>query len=247
MPQRGTSVKPKAHKLMSETHTLNGDPPVTVHLKRSARARRLSLRVSRLDGRVTLTLPQRAPISAARAFAEERGPWIRKHLAAQPSETLAEVGASVPVNGAPFLIVTGSRNAIDAAAREIRVSRRAAAAPATVGGLLKGLARTRMTALSDRLSKALGRPYSKITMRDTRSRWGSCSAEGALMYSWRIVMAPPEVQEYLAAHEVAHLAEMNHGPRFWAAVEQLCPGFETERQWLKTEGLQLQRYRFRAD
>ncbi|MGR3434759.1 MAG: M48 family metallopeptidase, partial [Shimia sp.] len=84
-------------------------------------------------------------------------------------------------------------------------------------------------------------------LRDTRSRWGSCSAAGGLNYSWRLVMAPPEVLDYVAAHEVAHLAQMNHSPRFWAEVAGLMPGYEAPRGWLRRHGADLHRYRFGDD
>ena len=84
----------------------------------------------------------------------------------------------------------------------------------------------------------------RITLRDTRSRWGSCSHEGALMYSWRLIMAPPAVLTYVAAHEVAHMLEMNHSDRFWAVVDQLYPGWEAQRRWLHTQGAALHALRF---
>jgi hypothetical protein len=85
----------------------------------------------------------------------------------------------------------------------------------------------------------------RITLRDTRSRWGSCTADGALMYSWRLILAPPSVLDYVAAHEAAHLVEMNHSARFWALVERLCPDWQAERAWLRREGAALQAWRFR--
>jgi predicted metal-dependent hydrolase len=90
----------------------------------------------------------------------------------------------------------------------------------------------------------IGRPYSRITLRDTRSRWGSCTADGALMYSWRLAMAPPAVLDYVAAHEVAHLAQMNHSPAFWAVVARLVPGHAAPRRWLKLHGQTLHGPRF---
>ena len=109
---------------------------------------------------------------------------------------------------------------------------------------LRALARDRLAAASDRHAAALRRPYRKITLRDTRSRWGSCTAQGDLMYSWRLVMAPPEVLDYVAAHEVAHLAQMNHSPAFWAVVERLYGDWRPARRWLQVEGASLHRYRF---
>jgi hypothetical protein len=109
------------------------------------------------------------------------------------------------------------------------------------------VARDRLAGACDDYAARLGKPYARITMRDTRSRWGSCTSDGALMFSWRLIMTPPEVLDYVAAHEVAHLAEMNHSPAFWAVVAQLCPGYAPLRDWLKREGGALQAIRFRGD
>ncbi|MEL7205889.1 MAG: SprT family zinc-dependent metalloprotease, partial [Pseudomonadota bacterium] len=109
---------------------------------------------------------------------------------------------------------------------------------------LKLLARDRLIEASDRYAAELGRPYTRLSLRDTRSRWGSCSAQGRLMYSWRLILAPPEALDYVAAHEVAHLQEMNHSPAFWSIVADLCPDYETQRLWLRHEGTSLHRYRF---
>jgi hypothetical protein len=228
-------------------HDLSGTPPVRVHLRRSARARRLSLRVSRLDGKVTLTLPRGVPERAAVAFAEERAVWIRRHLAEIAAPEAVRLGSRVPVEGRLCAVVPGARSALRPEAGEIAVPARAASVPAAVGGLLKALARDRLTRASDAHAACLGRPYRRITLRDTRSRWGSCTEAGALMYSWRLVMAPPEVLDYVAAHEIAHLAVMDHSPRYWAVVRGLCPGFEASRRWLRDNGQELHRYRFEAE
>ncbi|MEO1346883.1 MAG: SprT family zinc-dependent metalloprotease, partial [Pseudomonadota bacterium] len=113
-----------------------------------------------------------------------------------------------------------------------------------VAGYLKARARDVLAGASDHYAARLGRPYTGLSLRDTRSRWGSCSSSGRLMYSWRLVMAPEDVSTYVAAHEVAHLAEMNHSPAFWSIVADLCPDYETQRLWLRHEGTSLHRYRF---
>ncbi|MGR3469034.1 MAG: M48 family metallopeptidase, partial [Shimia sp.] len=109
---------------------------------------------------------------------------------------------------------------------------------------LKVQARDRLAAASDHYAGLLGRPYTRLTLRDTRSRWGSCTADAGLMYSWRLILAPSEVLRYVAAHEVANLKEMNHSPAFWAIVAQLYPGHESPRRWLREHGAELHRYRF---
>ena len=115
---------------------------------------------------------------------------------------------------------------------------------ARLAAFLKLLARERLAAASDRHAAALGRPYAALTLRDTRSRWGSCTHDGRLMYSWRLILAPGDVLDYVAAHEVAHLAEMNHSRAFWDTVDRLKPGYGPARRWLRDNGSTLHRYRF---
>ena len=224
-------------------HTLDGNPPIDVTLRHSARARRLSLRVSRLDGRVTLTMPRRSPLREGIAFLHHKEDWLRGHLAQlRPVHSVA-AGGTVLMQGQTVPIVAGPWNR---AAFKDGVLRVAAAAPAgpQVKAVLRHHARDALAAASDRYAAALGRSYTRLSIRDTRSRWGSCSAQGALMYSWRLIMAPPNVLNYVAAHEVAHLVEMNHQPAFWAMVAQIYPSYEAPRQWLRDHGDALHRISF---
>ncbi|MEY8802586.1 M48 family metallopeptidase [Leisingera sp. XS_AS12] len=228
---------------MAEYH-LSGTPPVPLTLRRSGRARRISLRISSLDGRVTLTLPAHLPDHAGLAFAEEKADWIRSHLARHPAAVLVGLGAVLPIDGQDRVVerAEGRRIVLDAG----RV-----AVPGTNPGpplqrYLKELARNRLAEASDFYAARLGRGYSRLTLRDTRSRWGSCTADGALMYSWRLILAPPAVLRYVAAHEVAHLQEMNHSQDFWAVVERLYGRYHEPRAWLRENGASLHRYRFDA-
>ena len=109
------------------------------------------------------------------------------------------------------------------------------------------MARERLTSAVAAYAETLGRPFGRITLRDPRSRWGSCSSKGDLMFSWRLIMAPPEVLDYVAAHEVAHLAEMNHSDRFWAVCRRLCPETDKHRRWSKQNGAELLAWRFEGD
>ncbi|MEN8893803.1 MAG: M48 family metallopeptidase, partial [Planktotalea arctica] len=109
---------------------------------------------------------------------------------------------------------------------------------------LKLRARDRLAQASDHYAGKMGKPYTRLTIRDTRSRWGSCSSAGALMYSWRLILCPPEVLDYVAAHEVAHLAEMNHSSAFWDTVTRLHGPYTAPRNWLRTHGSSLHSYRF---
>jgi predicted metal-dependent hydrolase len=226
--------------------TLPGPPPVEITLRRSARTRRFSLRVSRLDGRVTLSMPLRAREAEALRFATEQEGWIRQTLSQMPVMRLVGLGDSVPVEGQLLAIAPGTGRSVRVIGDSLLVPGDPAQAGARVQAWLRVLARERLAAACDRHAAALGRPYTRLTLRDTRSRWGSCAHDGALMFSWRLVMAPPSVLDYVAAHEVAHLAEMNHSPAFWAVVEGLYPGWKTRRNWLHGQGQTLHSYRFAA-
>lgn len=225
-------------------HVLPGNPPVELSLRRSPRARRISLRVSGLDGRVTLTLPRGVPEAEALDFARTKADWLRAQLAQRPVTVTVAHGLGIPVEGAEMRIAQGSGRRVVQDGTTLQVPGAPETAAARLEGWLKARARDRLAAASDHYAGLLGHGYTRITLRDTRSRWGSCSSSGALSYSWRLIMAPPEVLDYVAAHEVAHLAEMNHSPAFWAVVARLMPGYGAHRAWLRREGGALHRYRF---
>lgn len=222
------------------------DDGTAVNLRRTARARRLTLRVSRRDGTVTLTLPPRLPRAEALAFLQDRRDWLSNALAGIDLPQAVAFGAALPVEGRPLTLTP-------AALRAPRVQGDTLLLPATrpaavtAAAFLRTLAQARLMAASDRHATALGRRFTAIALRDTRSRWGSCTHEGRLMYSWRLAMAPPEVLDYVAAHEVAHLAYMDHSAAFWGTVARLYPGFEQPRAWLRQNGAGLQAWRFRQD
>ncbi len=224
-------------------HTLEGNPPIDVTLRHSAQAKRLSLRISRLDGRVTLTLPRHAPAREGIAFLRSKESWLRRHMQNMKPATTVSVGESIPFRGIATPIVVGAGRRARINANQIEVSA-ASPAPPQIKALLRHTARDALAAASDRYARQLGTTYSRLTIRDTRSRWGSCSHQGGLMYSWRLIMAPPDVLDYVAAHEVAHLVEMNHQHAFWSIVAGLCPDYERHRRWLREEGDHLHRVIF---
>lgn len=224
---------------------LPGDPPVELTLRRSSRARRLSLRVSRLDGRVTLTLPARVAEAPALAFARERAGWIREALAQMPRMQPVGPGSVLPVEGRMLTVeAAAGRGAPRIAGDLLLVPGDATRTGLRAQAFLKALARDRLAVACDGHAETLGRGYGRLSLRDTRSRWGSCTSDGNLMFSWRLILAPPEVLDYVAAHEVAHLARMDHSPAFWATVARLMPGYKAPRQWLKRNGQDLHGYRF---
>lgn len=226
-------------------HSLPELPGVALRLRRSARARRFSLRVSRVDGEVTLTLPLRAPMGDAIAFARSQADWLRRTLDRLPTAAAPAFGMELPFEGRLLRLTP-------AAVRAPRVEEGRLLLPADPARLaprletfLKHCARIRLQAATERHAGALGRPFRRITLRDTRSRWGSCAHDGSLSYSWRLIMAPVSVLDYVAAHEVAHLAEMNQSPAFWAVVARLRPDYAADRAWLKQHGSTLHAIRFR--
>jgi predicted metal-dependent hydrolase len=233
-------------KLLTDTHILPGDPPVAVALRRSRRATRYSLRVSRADGKVSLSLPVWAPEAEALAFLRDREDWVRRQLVNAPRPQVAGIGAMVPVCGVPRPVVAGE-------GRTARfVDGKIAVPPGTregarVRALLTAMARERLARAVSAHAGTLGRVPGRISLRDPRSRWGSCSSRGYLMFSWRLIMAPPPVLDYVAAHEVAHLAEMNHSPAFWRVCAGLCPDYRTHRDWLKAHGSGLLAWRFATE
>jgi predicted metal-dependent hydrolase len=225
-------------------HILPGNPPIPLLLRRSAQARRISLRISQLDGRVTLTLPKRCAEAEALDFAAQKELWIRKHLQARTPDAPIMLGAQIPFQGFSCSIVAGQGRTVQAFDGEIAVPGSPERVAARLSGFLKQTARTRLASASDHYAAKLGRPYASLTIRDTRSRWGSCSAAGGLMYSWRLILAPTEVLNYVAAHEVAHLQEMNHSQAFWDVVQHLYGDYKDARGWLRREGADLHRFQF---
>lgn len=223
---------------------LEGSPPVEITLRRSARARRITLRVSGIDSRVTLTLPKGVSEREAMAFATQKREWIHAHIDAQDAPKRLRVGSEVPFEGQSFTIAQGQGRKVEIDGTCIRVPGPPDRMGARLAGFFKTVAQGRSACAADMYAAKLGRAYSGLTLRDTRSRWGSCSSEGRLMLSWRLIMAPPEVFDYVVAHEVSHLAEMNHSPAFWKTVETLYGPYDAPRLWLRQHGATLHRVRF---
>lgn len=220
-----------------------------VRLRVRAGVKRFTLRVSMATGEVVLTVPERADMVAVRRFADAHAGWIAQRLQRLPDRVPFEAGAMVPLRGEPHRIVhwSGVRGstavATDAAGSPIiAVAGEAPHIPRRVRDFLLGQARRDLSAAVARHTAVLGVPARSISLRDTRSRWGSCSAQGRLNFSWRLILAPPLVLDYLAAHEVAHLAELNHSERFWRVTYKLCPATDQAEAWLKRHGSSLHRY-----
>ncbi|KIL98185.1 putative metal-dependent hydrolase [Paramagnetospirillum magnetotacticum MS-1] len=215
-----------------------------IAIKRSGRARNMSLRLDSGGGSLVVVLPDGVPEKEALRFAQAQSTWIESRLAVLPGPVPFRDGGEVPLLGLAHVIAhqPQARRGVWAEAGVIHVSGQAEHLPRRVEEFLRGEARVVMAHHARDLATQLGRKPGRISVRDTSSRWGSCSAHGDLSFSWRLVMAPDWVGRYVAAHEVAHLAEMNHGPDFWALVEKLAGDYKAPRAWLKRHGPQLHRY-----
>ncbi|WGD29995.1 SprT family zinc-dependent metalloprotease [Ancylobacter sp. WKF20] len=225
-----------------------GVEEIPVTLRRNPRARRYTLRVRAATRDVVLTLPARGTLNEAYDFARRHAGWIKVRLDKLPQTVAFAPGAVIPLRGVSHRIVhaPAARGTVWTGEAEggpaLMVAGEAAHVARRVTDFLKREAKRDLIEASRRHAAELGVTITRVTLRDTASRWGSCSAQGALSYSWRLIFAPPEVLDYLAAHEVAHRREMNHGPRFWATVDRLFPARERAEAWLKAHGAELHRY-----
>ena len=220
-----------------------------VTLRRRPGVRRLTLRVSSATGQILLTLPEHATFASAKTFAEAHGGWIAARIARVPQRVGFVPGSSVPLRGTPHVIEhRPNLRAIAKADRSetqeavLLVSGLEESVPGRVRRYLTGEAGKDLRVAVAKHTAALGIPARRIAIRDTKSRWGSCSSTGTLSFSWRLIMAPPFVLDYLAAHEVAHLKELNHSNRFWTLLRELCPATDEAERWLKRHGAELHRY-----
>lgn len=222
---------------------------VLVTLRRNARARRYTLRVRAATRDVVLTLPANGKLKEALDFARRHTGWIEARLARLPGEVPFAADEVIPLRGEPHRIIhqAGSRGTVWVGTGEdgeklLYVAGEAAHLARRLEDFLKREAKRDLLEAAHRHARALGVTITRVTLRDTASRWGSCSSTGALSFSWRLIFAPPSVLDYLAAHEVAHRREMNHGPRFWRTVDELFPERVKAEAWLKRHGAELNRY-----
>lgn len=224
------------------------DPPVRVRISRNARARRFTLRLdSRGDGAV-LTVPPGVPDRESQAFVTRHANWLRRALSKQPDLVFVGDGSVLPVAGIQVQVVVRPGRRRPPVLQEDRLILQGAGSEGQrIAAWLKLRARDAVQPAATDYAVQLGRQVKRVALRDTRSRWGSCSTTGTLSFSWRLAMAPPQVLDYVAAHEAAHLVEMNHSPAYWAVVERIFPGWQVQRNWLRQHGRDLHRYRFEAE
>ena len=220
--------------------------PITISFKRNARARRIVLRLGRGAGEVSVTLPKRVSRTAALDFVHRSQGWIETRLSARPAQIAFAPGSSIPYRGVPHAVVAdpGRRGLVraDAETCTLTVPGDPAHLSRRLTDWLKAEARRELGAASARYAAAMAVRYRRIVIRDQKSRWGSCSSSGDIAYSWRLILAPPEVLDYVAAHEVAHLQHMDHSARFWRLVLSHCPAARTAKGWLKQHSGDVHRY-----
>lgn len=211
----------------------------------------MTLRVSRTRRNVVVTMPLQCDLATAGQFVDRHIDWVKARLGSLPEPIALSDGAVVPLRGEPHQVVLANRRIRGVVVQvdpprgglpRLTVAGSADHGPRRLCDWLAAEARSDLEVAVGRHSRRLGLRPCRIAVRDQSSRWGSCSSTGVLSFSWRLVLAPPLVLDYVAAHEVAHLAEMNHGPRFWALVKRTMPGMEEPRSWLKACGAELHRY-----
>lgn len=220
-----------------------------IEIKRSPRSTRYALRVSLTRRVVVLTLPLRADLKKATLFAEKHADWINDKLARLPQTSPMAAGAILPFRGVPHLIrAEGRRGAHVLVTQDahghacLDVPGDPAFCARRLRDFLQKQAKQDLQHAARHYAEKLDVTITGLTLRDSKSRWGSCSATGRLNFSWRLIMAPPFVLDYLAAHEIAHRREMNHSARFWTLLDSLTPHVAEAEAWLKKEGPALHRY-----
>ncbi|MFT3988762.1 M48 family metallopeptidase [Aestuariivirga sp.] len=229
-----------APKPIPPAELLLGETRIEVIFRRHASARRLVLRLNPEGTAAIVTVPKGVSRSAALDFAQRSEAWLVTRIAQRGTPIPLKAGSLIPLHGEDHEIrhIASRRGAVtfDPVARIIHVPGDLPHVPRRLTDWLKKAAKAELAAASDKYARAMGVSFRRITVRDQRSRWGSCSASGELSYSWRLILTPPYVLDYVAAHEVAHLKHMNHGPAFWRLVLSHCRDASRAKKWLKAHG-----------
>jgi hypothetical protein len=208
------------------------------------RARRIILRFDQGLGRIVVVLPRRTPLEEGRRFALSNKGWIRDRLELLPEPAPFRPGASIPFMGVRHRIRhrPEARGAVWLEDGGIHVAGHLEHLPRRVEDWLRRQARREIERRAHAKAEQIGRRIAGISIRDAVTRWGSCSPRGKMSFSWRLILAPRWVLDYVVAHEVAHLRELNHGPRFWKLTAELTRDPDAARAWLNEHGHHLHRY-----
>jgi predicted metal-dependent hydrolase len=250
---RARAAAPRGAALPSADRALEVEHDGVLHrvaVKRVATARRFTLRVRASQRDVVLTMPVRGSSKAAAGFVHRNAAWIAERLAKLEPGVPFEVAALIPLRGMEHRLVrqTALRRGVwteppgEDGVSNLCVSAPSATFASAVHAYLRQQALRDLNAAVQRYATAVCRPVSGIRVADTRSRWGSCAATGKLSFSWRLILAPPLVLDYVAAHEVAHLVHLDHSNAFWTLTRKLAPRMDEAEAWLKRQGARLHRF-----
>jgi predicted metal-dependent hydrolase len=217
---------------------------VEVHVRLNPRARRLIVKVHPTTGEVSVTAPSQRALDRALEFARGQSDWIARQIARVPAPVPLGLGARIPLHGRDHVVREGEsgRGAVWVEDGAIRVAGHKEHHARRLLDFFKREARKVLEARTLAHGATIGLKHRHITVRDTASRWGSCSVERSLSFSWRLVLAPEFVLDYVVAHEVAHMREMNHGPKFWRLVREMVGDPGRAQDWLRDHGAALHRY-----
>ena len=223
-----------------------GEQTLPLVIRRHRSAKRICLRYNPTDHAISLTLPRHTRVGDGLRFLMQKSEWLIATLRDMPCKKHIKPGVVIPLLGDRVRIKhdPSIRRKWLIADDTLHIAGDRADFSERMTAALRDIARTTLTELALRDAAAIGRKVARVSVRDTRSRWGSCSSTGNLSFSYRLIFAPREVMEYVVAHEVAHLRHMNHSTAFWNCVASLCPEYEIAKNWLKLHGKDL--YRFNA-
>lgn len=216
---------------------------VPVRYRGNAQARRIIMRMEKDAQGIVLTVPPGTSGHAAHEFALTQTAWVWQRLAPEGQQQLSQtlIGRSITIRDTEHVIEAAAGRGAPVHIRDLPSPRLVVRGDSDhmrrrITDFLKREARHDLEKASRGYADAMQVEFLRLSVRDTTSRWGSCSSSGTLSYSWRLIMAPPNVLDYVCAHEVAHIEQMNHGPEFWNLVYRHCPHTDFARNWLKQHG-----------
>jgi len=232
------------NKIREELHFVDiKGRQIPLILRRHPIARRIILRLNLIGEGAIVTIPANASSADAFDLVQRKSTWLLNQMNKIGERIYFRDGVQIPFQGALYVVrhFESGDETVWIKNGEINVSGEAELLSRRLVEWLREQARFNIVPLVRQKAKQINKTVSRITIRDTCSRWGSCSPKGGLSFSWRLIMAPPEILDYVVAHEVSHLAHMNHSSRFWATVEILSKNVKEGRSWLKNNGLALHR------
>ena len=218
--------------------------PIVINRKNNIR--RLSLKVCRITGKISINAPIFFPQTEINKFFVSNRSWIKNQIKQCAVPRVVKGGLFLPIEGNMYEIVVKN------SCTKIKfLKKNQICIPTNISNIGKGVqtflqeyCKLIMMPIISKKSNLFGKKIKKITFKDTKSRWGSCSSSGSIMINWRLIMAPPSVYNYVIIHELAHLVHMNHGLLFWKLVYELSPNYSKDKEWLKKNGQEIRRYMF---